>query len=312
MANYKLIKHGQYSWYHFDKCLSKDDHQFLSDKFSFSQDDLNSCKLKKSPRPKINITKSYTSLIFHIPYRTSKSSNLTICELNVFLTKTVLVTIESHGNLQALNNYLDATKNSSRLKESRFAQGTPRLFSKLMTQILTDLENLINQQGTVIDRLQQELFEKRLAKKFVETISIIRYNNIVAHNSLERQVRIFDSYSGEKNPLLNLDKNHTADWNKVMEAFHTVFYEIESDMDHLEGLVTTFESLVTFRTNEIIKLLTVFSVILLPLTLVSGIFGMNFNFIPLAGHQFGFFLTVMWMVIIGTIMAIVFKLKRWL
>jgi len=312
MPNYLSLKHGQYHWYHFDRCLTDKDVQFLSQKFNFSHETLSSCKLQKTPRPKINITSSYTSFIFHIPFLPKNSANFSVSELNVFITKTVLVTVESRGNIYALNQFFESTKDSSSNAESRFKTGPAGLFTRLMLEIFGELEKHIDEQGIIIDRLHKEVFEKRLAKKFVETISVTRYNQIIAHNALERQSRIFDSYRGKESPLVNLDKTYASDWNKILEAINSFTFELESDMDHLEGLVKTFESLVTFRTNEVIKILTIFSVILLPLTLISGIFGMNFKYIPISFHPLGFFITVMWMCIIALVMAIVFKLKRWL
>lgn len=312
MTNYKHLHHKGLHWYHYDQALTQEDQKFLISQFRFNQDDLDDCHSQKSRRPKIRRYKNYTYLIFHIPYKPSRSDHFAICELNVFITRNSLVTIESIGNIPALNFYLKRTLKSKKAIQSRFSSGSAGLFSKLVINILDDLHQLIDTQGDQIDKLQQEVFKKHFAKRFIETVSIIRYNQIVTQNSLERQLHIFDQFRGEENPLSRFSINGKNNWSKTIESLQSALYEVESDIDHLEGLVTTFESLVTYHTNEVIKILTVFSVLLMPLTLVSSIYGMNFIHMPLLHDPLGFIIISAIMIVIASIMTLVFKLKKWI
>ena len=80
----------------------------------------------------------------------------------------------------------------------------------------------------------------------------------------------------------------------------------------IEGLSDTYNSLTNTRINDVIKVLTMLSVILLPLTLVSGIYGMNFQVLPMSEHPYGFWITLGIMVLIVAGMLAYFKLRRWL
>jgi len=311
MPNYKHLTHGKYHWFHYDQALTHEDQKFLSTKFGLNQEDLLECHKQKTQRPKVRSNKAYTYFIFHLPYKPTNSEHFSISELNVFITKTTLITVESIGNITALNAYQLQTKKSSKLLERRFKSGPASLFGKLMAKILSELQELIDTQGAQIDKLQQEVFKKHLAKRFIETVSLIRYNQIVAHNSLERQIRVFDQYRGESNPFNRLDPKSRSYWNQILDSIQATYFETESDMDHLEGLVKTFESLVTHHTNEVIKILTIFSVLLMPLTLISGIYGMNFVHMPLLTDPMGFIVISALMVLIASLMALIFKLKRW-
>ena len=218
MPNFVCLKRAGQCWYHFDKPLTSEDEDFLADKFPFSREDINNCKKKKTPKPKVNATSKYSYFIFHIPYLPRGSGNFAICELNVFVTNSVLVTVESRGNLVTLNEYLEKTQSSSNLADSRFKFGCAGLFVKLMRAIFSSLEELIDHQGEDIDRLHREIFSKRLAKKFVEHISVIRYNQVLAHNAIERQVHIFDQYRGAGNPLNRLMEKRSNGWNNILDS----------------------------------------------------------------------------------------------
>lgn len=64
--------------------------------------------------------------------------------------------------------------------------------------------------------------------------------------------------------------------------------------------------------NEVMKTLTIVSTIMLPLTLISGIFGMNFEFMPLPGETWGFWAPMGFMLLLGIAMGTYFKRRKWL
>ena len=80
----------------------------------------------------------------------------------------------------------------------------------------------------------------------------------------------------------------------------------------VEALEQTNESVIAHKQNDILRLLTIFSVILLPLTLLSGIFGMNFDHIPFSNNYHGFVATVTLMAVIAAVMLAFFRVKRWI
>lgn len=305
-------KAGKYSWYHSNHPLNLTQRQELTKNFGFLQHHVDSTEKGKTPRPKISSSKKYLYFVFHIPYLPSNSNKFTISDLNIFITKDSLVTIESQGNLPALETYFSKTAATKRTTERRLKHGPVNLFLNLIKYLLNDLETLIDAQGERVDELNKKIFQTKTAKSFIESVSVLRYNQIVSFTALERQARVFETYSNDKNPLTYYSKNSDPKWGSVIETFQTLTYELHADIDHLEGLVKTFETLVTYRTNETIKILTVFSVLLLPLTLLSGIYGMNFAYLPLSQTPTGFFIIIASMFFIAALMLFVFKFKKWL
>lgn len=83
-------------------------------------------------------------------------------------------------------------------------------------------------------------------------------------------------------------------------------------LDDAHNLLNTYLSLSSHRTNEVMRLLTIFSVFFMPLTFIAGIYGMNFKFMPELDFSLGYPITLIVMVITSIIIFIWFKRKKWL
>ncbi len=86
---------------------------------------------------------------------------------------------------------------------------------------------------------------------------------------------------------------------------------IDNDLTRLESATNLFFSLQSHRLNEVMKTLTILSVIFIPLTFIAGIYGMNFEYIPELGYRNGYFVTVGAMVAVALVSIIYFKRKKW-
>ncbi len=90
-----------------------------------------------------------------------------------------------------------------------------------------------------------------------------------------------------------------------------IIYFTQQMKRELDALVQLHFTAIGHRTNEIVRVLTLVSVIFMPLTLISGIFGMNFKFMPTLDLHYGYYLTLIGMVILSLILLIIFKIKKW-
>lgn len=87
---------------------------------------------------------------------------------------------------------------------------------------------------------------------------------------------------------------------------------IESNIDVSTNLLELYLSLIGNKTNEVMKILTIFSSIFLPLTFIAGVYGMNFDMMPELKMKYGYFATWVVMFIVAGIAIVYFKLKKWL
>lgn len=98
----------------------------------------------------------------------------------------------------------------------------------------------------------------------------------------------------------------------VTGEYEKIWNMLESSHETFNDLRSTNESLLSIKTNSTMKTLTVLAFITLPLTLVGQIFGMSLKFIPLADHPRGFWIVLVTMAIIATIMVTIVRSKKWL
>jgi magnesium transporter len=100
-------------------------------------------------------------------------------------------------------------------------------------------------------------------------------------------------------------------FDDIVDAAERIWDLLDNYKEVVEALEDTNEAVISHRQNRILQILTIFSVVLLPLTLISGIFGMNVNFPGYGTH------TAFWIIVGGMIVTIVgmlgfFRWKRWL
>ena len=87
---------------------------------------------------------------------------------------------------------------------------------------------------------------------------------------------------------------------------------VDQQRDQLGNVKDTYLSVVSQRTNDIMKVLTLFSAVMLPLTFIAGVYGMNFEHMPELATRYGYFVVLGVMAAVGTGMVLWFRRRRWL
>jgi magnesium transporter len=115
-------------------------------------------------------------------------------------------------------------------------------------------------------------YDKKKAESVIEKISALRRNIIFLQSSLKPQRNIFMAFEKMKNQQ---DKNMDVYWGDIGDYLGKIVDMAEDHQELLEGLYTSIDTLLTYRTNKIMKILAMITVISLPLTAISGFYGMN-------------------------------------
>src|SRR6266508_3259115 len=293
------------TWVHLD-APDSDTASDLAERFGWHPLDVEDV-LSKRQRPKVDEYPEYLFAVLHFPFYDKAVQRLNAAELDVFLGPGYLVTLPT-VELLPVTRLFQRCSDDPALRESLFSKGSGYLLYHVLDDLFDYCFPILDKIGHKLDSLEDALFEER-AEDVVRDISnvkqeIISYRKIIKPERstlrlLERRVERF------------LPEELELYFDDIVDAAERIWDLLDNFKEVVEALEDTNESVISHRQNRVLLVLTVVSVILLPLTLISGIFGMNVAF-PGEGTHTAFWLVVGLMVV--TIIAMVgfFKYKRWL
>jgi magnesium transporter len=194
-------------------------------------------------------------------------------------------------------------------KKEDFDVGTSdALLYRILERLMRESLVLIRKVGQDVEYLNSQLFNKR-AVRVIERISITRKNIILLNTIFKPQLPLFQRL--ESGNVEGYAENMEDYWGNILDYYHKMWDMTEDYQELVEGLSKAFDSLQANKTNEIMKVLTFFSTILLPLTFITGLYGMNVG-LPFQDDPNSFFIVLISMIIIVAIMILFFKRKRWI
>ena len=287
----------------------KDDLGYLEKEFNFHPVVLNELTVS-TLRPKVENYDNYLYMVLHFPIYHPKEKTSKSMEIDFLMTKDTLITVR-YGKIQPLQEFFK--KCELKNIDPHFGETTASLICCMIGELNNFSLRQIDHITKKIDGIEKEIFETRNIKKeekIVEEISIIRRDILDFRRTLKPQNTIFESLkirgaeffgkSGEPY-FADIIGDHTRVWNLL-----------ENNKETIESLQEANDSLLSNRTNRIMKIITLFAVIVFPLTLLAGIFSMNTKYLPIIGMENDFWI-ILGIMLMGTIsMVILFKTKKWL
>lgn len=300
----ETIKIGTLKWHHVLN-PTEENLQYLKDNFYFHPLDIEDCKTVNQ-RSKIDTYDDYYFLILHFPNFDKKGTFLHTKEVKIFWGEGYIITIgQSHWVVSKM--FQEAKEQKAR--NEQFEVGTSdALLYRILERLMTESLMLLKRIGSELDFISQELFNKR-AEKTIEQISITRKNIILLNTIFKPQLRLFHKF--ETGSIQGFAENMEDYWGNILDYYQRMWDMTEDYEELIEGLSKTFDSLQANKINEIMKVLTMVSAILLPLTFITGLYGMNIN-LPFQGEQNSFWVVIFAMIFIAATMIFYFKRRRWM
>jgi magnesium transporter len=282
--------------------------QALADRFGWHPLDVEDV-MSKRQRPKVDdyADEGYLFGVLHFPIYDRASRRLNAAELDVFVGPNYLVTLPS-VELLPVSRLFRRCEEDEQFREQLLSKGSGRLLYEVLDDLFDYCFPILDKIGHKLDSLEDDVFEGR-SEEVVRDISnvkqeIISYRKIIKPERstlrvLERHVERF------------LPEELDLYFDDIVDAAERIWDILDNYKEVVEALEDTNESVISHRQNDVLRVLTVFSVVLLPLTLITGFFGMNVHF-PGFGSVWAFWVIFVGMVVtLGGLLAF-FRLKRWL
>ncbi len=265
--------------------------------------------VSKRQRPKVDDYEEdgYLFAVLHFPVYDKTIQRLNAAELDVFIGPDYLVTIPNR-ELLPVTRLFGRCEEDEAFREQLFAKGTGRLLYEVLDDLFDYCFPILDKIGHKLDSIEDEMFEGH-AENVVRGISnvkqeIISYRKVIKpeRSTLRVLERRVDKFLPEELELY---------FDDIVDASERIWDQLDNYKEVVDGLESTNESVISHRQNDVLRLLTVISVTMLPLTVITGLFGMNVIY-PGEGTHAAFW------VIVGVLLASIvgmlgfFRLKRWL
>ena len=295
---------GRLKWYHIAR-PSERDLEFLENTFHFHALDIEDCR-QTSQRPKIDVYDDYYFLILNFPNFDKQNRFVKPKEVKIFWGEDYFITVgKTHWVVD--NLFDEAGKQEKKGDDFEIATSDALLYT-VMEHLMTQAVYLLRKVGLELELINRELFNSR-AETVIERLSATRKNIIVLNTMFKPQLRVFNKF--ESGSIEGFADNMEDYWGNILDYYNKIWDMTEDYGELIEGLSTTFDSMQTNKTNEIMKILTLISSIVLPLTFLTGLYGMNVT-LPLQEERTAFWILLTLMVSLGVGMVVYFKKKHWM
>jgi magnesium transporter len=281
---------------------------WLQEHFSFHPLDIEDV-LSRNQRPKIDVYDDYLFIVLHFPIFDRAAGRLGTGELDLFVGPGYVVTIPNQP-LQPVEYLFERCRAKEELREQLFSRGSGYLLYRLVDDSFDYCFPMLRKIGNKLDALEDDIFEER-ADEVVRDISNVKQEIINFRKVIRPQRPVLRDLEKVKQRYLATDLDLEIYFDDIVDAHERIWDMLENYKEVAEALEETNESVISHRLNDILRVLTSISVVILPLTLIASIMGMN-TWVPDQGQEAGFFvvLAVMALILIGLVAY--FRRRRWL
>ena len=303
--NIETITWGKITWINIEKPTSSD-MEYLAKNYLFNLFDLEDC-LSRIERPKIDEYENYLFLVLHFPVFKQESRVTTSSQVSIFIGEDFLVTVHT-GDLKTLAKLFDDCQLNERAREEHMARSSGYLLYRILDRLVDYCFPILNRVIANIEAAEDRLFSEP-ARDTVQEISVLRRDVMSYRRIIRHQPAILKSLEVREYPFLREDLD--VYFGDIGDHIGTIRETLEEYKEVVEGLNATSDSLFSHRTNEVMKMLTVLGTILLPLLVISGIYGMNVS-LPFGDNSFAFPLIILFTLCISGGMLAYFRNRRWI
>lgn len=264
--------------------------------------------LKQTRRPRSEIYKNFVYLILHFPIFDPDRRTSVGYELDFIIGKNFLITVH-YKSIAPLFEIAKLFEVGSMIGNGNSIKDSGALAFHIIKQFYIFGSKQLGQIQGKIDRIEENIF-KGHEQEMVETISYVHRDILDFQRCLHEHVNILETLEDLEDKFLGIGfrkyvKTMYSELAKVKNLAHNCKETIES-------LQKTNDSLLTDKTNQIMRTLTIMAFVTFPLMLFASVFSMNTNATPIIGMKGDFWLIVGLMIISMTTMIMVFKRKKWL
>jgi magnesium transporter len=280
---------------------SMDEVREIAQKYNLHESSVNDC-LQPDHLPKYEIVGNEGDVFIILRLHSSEVTKQadTVRELtdqiSIFVKEERIITIHK-------NEWPQADKIKEEYMNSEHCTSAHHILNEIIKTGLSTYDDHASRLNREIEFFETNMFLKNRKKSLLEDMYYLKRKVDVTRRILILTFEIVDKIDNQPG------NTYTRDTRDLYVKLHSIY---DSLFENTNQLLSIYFSLSSQRTNEIIRVLTIFSVFFMPLTFIAGIYGMNFEFMPELKMRFGYPGVMILMGVITGCIYYWFKKREWL
>lgn len=261
--------------------------------------------LSLGQRPKMDDINGLLFCLMNMLYFNEKDSAVEIEQISIILGKNFVISFQEDAN----RDVFDPLRERLKVHNTKIRQnGADFLFYALIDMIVDNYFVVMEKLGEKIEGLEEDIVRSPNTKSLAK-INMLRKEMIILKRSVAPVRELVNGILRSENELIEerTEKYFKDVYDHIVQANDLA----ENYRDMMMNLHDLYLSNVNLKMNEVMKVMAVVTCLLAPATVIGGIFGMNFETIPLLHNKWGFFISVGLMLFIPLAMVRIFRKRGW-
>lgn len=292
---------GGWVWVDLDSVPKEEERQLLSTHFGIVDLAIQDAQRERHP-PKQELFQDYLFLLVRELAPDFSRQDPSFVQISMFFAENFLVTRRNATSLA-----LDEVWKSTTIKDLEL--GPAHCIYRICRHIVDHFTPLVIEMEERLGEIEDSMFDNP-SDELLEDLAV--YNRVLKRfrRTLRYQHAVMKHISLSEEGVMTLLDDH--EFNDIYENMERLSSLCELNQELAVDLLNTYISISSHRLNQIMRVLTIVTVIFLPLGLLAGIYGMNFENMPELGFQYGYFVVLSVMLTVVVSLIVLLKIKKWL
>ena len=256
-------------------------------------------------RPKMDDVEGILFCLLNMLYFNETTRTVETEQISIALGKDFVISFQEDGS----RDVFDPIRHKLKMANSKIRQRTADyLCYSLLDMIVDNYFIVMERLGEQIELLEEEVIRRSNTRSLAH-INHLRKELIVLKRNIAPVRELINGFIRSESDLL--DDRTTKYFKDVYDHIVQAYDFTENYRDMMMSMQDIYINNVNLRMNEVMKVMAIVTCLMAPPTVIGGIFGMNFEVIPMLHHQWGFYISVAAMLIIPLIMLYIFRKRGW-
>jgi magnesium transporter len=264
------ISEGKLTWIYIEKPTEAEG-QYLEDKFGFHPLEIDDV-LSRAQRPKIDEDDDHLFIVMQFPVFDKENRITRPSEVDVFIGEDYVVTVHCSGDLKPLSKFFQECRIRDESRAAYLGRSSGYLLYHIIDRLVNYCFPILNRITDNIDDIEDVIFTEAVPAT-VRSISLLRRDLISFRRVVRPQIAVLETLEQEDYPFFKEEQE--IYFGDIADHVRKIWDGLEDCKEVVDGLAETSNWLTSHRIQEIMRVLTIITVVLAPLTLLTGIFGMN-------------------------------------